>query len=500
MYYAELTKSASSIKEADRILHDIYKEDPSHWPNGLTSHHFDGGLYLVRDSDTQKAAGFVGWQERHDGMHKVGYYSVGIKPEYRRRGFAKEAISKLLKEKSAGVDKVRALVVSTNTPSKKLADAVGVPVIENDRHTKAASQDGALSTRTKDLETKIKSLVERYSVPRPWFHFGVGDEKVPGTDIVGQKMDEDYFKRGGKAKGVMTKHDGPDHFGLYPSVIDDSLGTLYRKDPNTYAGTEWGHLGGVGGLRSKKANLMGGLGTLSMEKQAWAKYINNPLTRFLGLGGVGAGTGYLEGEALGFDDKHKHLNALLNAATFMVGGNRWGKGGTKADLANPGKWSGAAALQWPLKTGLINYSNTAAEGHRQQKALSDQRLAAALAEERAANNTLWQDIKRWAGKNKGKAWGLGVGTVGIGAGLLGSMIYRNMKGQEDGEITIGKPGVVNVEVPKDKISDSFYRSLSRDLLFKDKELNEERDDADVSKRKQDARQRRLKTKEKKLAV
>ena len=160
----------------------------------------------------------------------------------------------------------------------------------------------------------------------------------------------------------------------------------------------------------------------------------------------------------------------------------------------------AAGLQWPLKTAILDYSNTQAEGVRQQKALSDQRLAAALAEERAADNTLWRDIKRWAGKNPKTAWGLGLGTTGIGAGLLGSMIYRNMKGNEDSEVMVGKPGVVNVEVPKEKISDSFYRSLSRDLLFKDKELNEERDEADVAKRKQTARQKRLQAKEKKLAV
>lgn len=141
-HYTDFVKSASSLSEAQTILSDIYNENPSHWPNGLTSQHFDGGLYLIRKSASHEPVGFVGWQERLEGMDKVGYYSIGIKPEYRRLGFAKEAVTKLLSEKSASVDVVKALVESTNKPSIALAsklDNVHTEVTKSASITKSSN-------------------------------------------------------------------------------------------------------------------------------------------------------------------------------------------------------------------------------------------------------------------------------------------------------------------------------------------------------------------------
>lgn len=141
------------LQEAEGILKRIYNENPSHWPNGLTPQHFDGGLYLIRDTwSNNKAAGFCGWQERLevctgagkragaskcpdlDGicrlfgvkMEKVGYYSIGILPEYRNNGMAKAALSQLIAAKSAGVDRVKAMIMASNQPSINLADKLGV--------------------------------------------------------------------------------------------------------------------------------------------------------------------------------------------------------------------------------------------------------------------------------------------------------------------------------------------------------------------------------------
>ena len=83
-HYTDFVKSASSLSDAKNILNDIYNENPKHWPNGLTAEHFDGGLYLIRKSASHEPVGFVGWQERYEGLDKVGYYSIGIKPELRR--------------------------------------------------------------------------------------------------------------------------------------------------------------------------------------------------------------------------------------------------------------------------------------------------------------------------------------------------------------------------------------------------------------------------------
>lgn len=119
-----------SLREARCIMESVRSENPKHWPNGLTPQHFDAGLYLVREKQASTPVGFVGFQirrERDQGkLLKTGYYSVGILPEWRNNGFAKSAVSQLIALKSASVDRVRALVVSSNAPSLALADALGV--------------------------------------------------------------------------------------------------------------------------------------------------------------------------------------------------------------------------------------------------------------------------------------------------------------------------------------------------------------------------------------
>lgn len=118
------------MDEAVQVMDRIYRERPDHWPYGLDPRGFDGGLYLIREKSTNKAAGFCGWQQRNeldgDRPIKVGYYSIGILPEHRRHGYAKQALQKLIAVKSAGVDCVRALIMSTNKPSLALADRLGV--------------------------------------------------------------------------------------------------------------------------------------------------------------------------------------------------------------------------------------------------------------------------------------------------------------------------------------------------------------------------------------
>lgn len=126
--------SQSSRAEAEDILRRIYDENPSYWPNGLSVGHFDGGLWLVREKSSSAAVGFVGWQERPErsarGLRKVGYYSIGVLPEYRGNGFAREAVGRLIGMKSASVDEVRALVKQHNEPSLRLAASLRVPVVK----------------------------------------------------------------------------------------------------------------------------------------------------------------------------------------------------------------------------------------------------------------------------------------------------------------------------------------------------------------------------------
>jgi len=123
-----------SLGEAAGILRDIYNENPSYWPHGLSVGHFDGGLWLVREKSSSAPVGFVGWQERPErsasGLRKIGYYSIGVLPAYRGNGFAREAVGKLLSFKSAAVDEVRALIKQHNLPSLRLAASLAVPVVK----------------------------------------------------------------------------------------------------------------------------------------------------------------------------------------------------------------------------------------------------------------------------------------------------------------------------------------------------------------------------------
>ncbi len=123
----------SSLKTAEALLETIRAENPSFWPHGLSLNNFDTGrgegVFLVRAKQANLApVGFVGWQERREGGQRVGYYSIGILPEHRGHGYAKEAVQKLINIKSARVDKVVALIERGNTPSQALARSLGVTI------------------------------------------------------------------------------------------------------------------------------------------------------------------------------------------------------------------------------------------------------------------------------------------------------------------------------------------------------------------------------------
>lgn len=115
-------------QECDRIMQRIYEENPSFWPHGVGTDMLDGGAYLIRNSHTKKAMGFAGWQERMEGTKRIGYYAIGVLPEFRGQGLAKQAVARLIKEKAASVDEVRAFIVPENTPSIALAKSLNVPV------------------------------------------------------------------------------------------------------------------------------------------------------------------------------------------------------------------------------------------------------------------------------------------------------------------------------------------------------------------------------------
>ncbi len=134
-----IKQAAADDAGVDKLLREIYEENPRFWPHGLSRAHFDGGLYLLSKQAGEEPVGFVGWQERQEGSRKIGYYSVGVLPEHRRKEYAKRAVSTLLQEKSASVDEVRAMIVSGNIPSKALAGNLeGVVVLQKEASGRAS--------------------------------------------------------------------------------------------------------------------------------------------------------------------------------------------------------------------------------------------------------------------------------------------------------------------------------------------------------------------------
>jgi len=140
------SKSASidpaSRRECEEIMSEIFKENPSYWPYGLSikghqsADHAD--VYMIREASSRRPVGFTGWQEFQERsvpgnetspLIKVGYYSIGILHEYRGHGLAKAAVARLLREKAASVDEVRAFIMPHNKPSIELAARLGVPVV-----------------------------------------------------------------------------------------------------------------------------------------------------------------------------------------------------------------------------------------------------------------------------------------------------------------------------------------------------------------------------------
>jgi len=126
MFYVDKKASGEHLTHCSKIMDRIVAENPSYWPYGCNPEMFNGGVYLIRKSASHEPVGFTGWQEFDEDGKKVGYYSIGILPEYRQQGFAKEAVAKLINEKSATVDEVRAFIMQHNMPSLELAKTLNV--------------------------------------------------------------------------------------------------------------------------------------------------------------------------------------------------------------------------------------------------------------------------------------------------------------------------------------------------------------------------------------
>jgi GNAT superfamily N-acetyltransferase len=126
-------KSGSQFNPSTRekvasIIEQIVEEDPSYWPYGCPPDVFED-LYLIRKEASQEPVGFVGWQVCLEKEGSVGYYAIGILPEHRRHGYARQAVKEVISKCSHTVDRVRAFIMPHNRPSQELAKSIGVPIV-----------------------------------------------------------------------------------------------------------------------------------------------------------------------------------------------------------------------------------------------------------------------------------------------------------------------------------------------------------------------------------
>ena len=120
-----------ALRECEDVMESIRASNPSFWPHGLSvdaHRRCNGNVFLIREASTHRAIGFTGWQEFKSAGRKIGYYSIGILPEYRGNGYAKKAVAALLHKKAATVDQVRAYIMPHNKPSIALAQSLGIPI------------------------------------------------------------------------------------------------------------------------------------------------------------------------------------------------------------------------------------------------------------------------------------------------------------------------------------------------------------------------------------
>ena len=142
--------AASDLPLVEGIMRRIHDEEPSYWPYGLAVDQFNGGLYMVKRSSNEDPVGFVGWQKFSEGGRDVGYYAIGILPEYRQQGFAKQAVTQVIREIGDQCHEVRAMIMPHNQPSKALARSLSIPMIE-----KLAMEKEAFSGRAQALHALL---------------------------------------------------------------------------------------------------------------------------------------------------------------------------------------------------------------------------------------------------------------------------------------------------------------------------------------------------------
>lgn len=228
--------------ELSPILQEIYDSNPEAWPYGLGAEMFDE-IYPIQHEGVN--AGFTAWQRRRDPDtgNRVGFYAVGVVPAHQRKGLAHTALRKMIDEKPADIDEVRAFIVPQNKPSLGLAGKLGVKVT----HTPMLS---ALH----DIEpgTKLSNVMPRFDLA-PRSHQGLAlHSYMPvfprRAKLTGREMD--------------AIEEGKDQwFGrIFPAQSDSPAMDMSSPGKGALIGALMGALAGGGGAAALGASPAGTAG------------------------------------------------------------------------------------------------------------------------------------------------------------------------------------------------------------------------------------------------
>jgi len=224
----------NDLPVAERIMRQIHDENPSYWPYGLDTAQFNGGLYLMQKTASSEPVGFVGWQALPEEGKTIGYYAVGVLPEHRRKGFAKQAVAQVIREIGNHCDEVRALIMEHNEPSKAMARSLRVPILEKlagvDKAAKAGPRGQAITAlltgigsagffdQTADPDRTIESTLRPWEWDKERSLMGVLNALLGGV--------------GGQRLAVNQVGQGLGSIALAPTkdLAIKGVGSLYRID------------------------------------------------------------------------------------------------------------------------------------------------------------------------------------------------------------------------------------------------------------------------------
>ena len=442
--------STDSKSFVQGVFRTLYAEHPEHWGNGLSFNNFSPAngesVYLVRTKEASIPIGFVGWQNRHECGKNIGYYSVGLLPEFRGQGYAKAAVAKIIAEKSAGVDEVRALIHHSNTASLHLAAALGVPV------TKSASamfpNVNTAANKTQEAAKSVSDTAERVN------------QFMDRAQGVGQTLG---LAGAGGGLGYLAADAGLD------DTIPGDPKHMRNKRLKLLAGLLGTGLGvGVDQLLKNKMNKQAAALLARAGKVVGPKILAMLKNKGVQIGGgaaAGAGLSAYENEKLfpEADTKLKAINILSGALT----GAALPSHPVGASTALTGKQMGLLGLDTYMKDAPVrqNIANTQLDASKAQLA-SAQAARETAGTEQSTAKMLMEKARNLSNTDKALYGVAGAGLLGAGIYGANSLFGGKKKAPASGSVASGQgknkaPGKIRFDIPSDAMPPEFFQGLMK---------------------------------------